>query len=366
MKTQIPFVAPFLALVAFASQAAAQLPVGALPINQRQGDQWGWAVDYSRGGSGCKVRVSGCNGPVIEEGLGLDRAMRRQIQERLHAEGFDPGSADGLVGPQTRAAIRRWQASRGTPTTGYLDGPSAAALRSAGGASPAAAAVAPAGSPPVTMSSTNPAAFEAHLQQFPNGPVPADETCAGKPEGATCWMQVYQRPDCYVWNQRLELGATVTWTGECAGGVAQGAGTLTWTWNGIQRTDAGRVVDGRPHGHWVLRYPNQESSPHGWNVLEGPYVNGMAHGHWLLRATTSGRTSEGPLVDGQQTGHWVTRFADGNIMKGPYVNGVEHGRWIWRSADGDDVAETLYEEGEERGFRFLKLVCCPGNTHRYA
>ena len=125
----------------------------------------------------------------------------------------------------------------------------------------------------------------------PASPVRADETCAGKPEGATCWMQVYQRPGCYVRNQGLELGATVTWTGECAGGVAQGAGTLTWTWGGIHRTDTGRVVDGRPHGHWVLRYPNQESSPHGWDVLEGPYVNGMAHGHWLLRATTSGRTS---------------------------------------------------------------------------
>lgn len=209
------------------------------------------------------------------------------------------------------------------------DRPSAAALRSADGSSPAAA-VAPAGSPPGTMSSTNPAVFEAYLQQFPNGPDPADETCAGKPEGATCWMQVHGRPGCYVWNRGLEMGATVTWTGECAGGVAQGAGTLIWTWGGIQRTDAGRVVDGRPHGRWVLRYPNQESSPHGWDVLEGPYVNGMAHGHWLLRATTSGRTSEGPLVDGQQTGHWVTRFADGNIMEGPYVNGVEHGRWIWR------------------------------------
>ena len=115
--------------------------VGALAIDERQGDQYGWAVDYetaaaartaalrecgvgcsvvltfarcgayaadqdtdstavgwaesfdsaagarqtalsecaARGGSGCTVRVWGCNGPVVEEGLGLNQAARRQI-----------------------------------------------------------------------------------------------------------------------------------------------------------------------------------------------------------------------------------------------------------------------------------------------
>ena len=120
-----------------ASAAVAQTPVGALAIDGSQGDQWGWAVDYETavaardvalrecgsgcsvvltfercgayaadqdaastavgwgqsyasssdareaalrecrsrgGGSGCVVRVWGCNGPVVEEALGLDRA----------------------------------------------------------------------------------------------------------------------------------------------------------------------------------------------------------------------------------------------------------------------------------------------------
>ena len=46
--------------------AAAQAPVGALAIDERQGDQWGWAVDYETAaaararalgecGSGCSV-----------------------------------------------------------------------------------------------------------------------------------------------------------------------------------------------------------------------------------------------------------------------------------------------------------------------
>ena len=227
-----------------ASMTAAQPPVGALAVDERQGDQWGWAVDYetagaaqqralsecgpncsvvltfarcaayaadqdadstavgwaesygssaaaqqaalsecsSRGGSGCIVRVWGCNGPVVEEGLGLDAASRRQIQVGLGATGFDPGGADGMFGPRTRAAIRGWQSSRGSRATGYLDGASAAALRSAAAGPAVTPAAAPAAQqPPVATAeqetvfwqsianSTNPAEFEAYLAQFPNG-----------------------------------------------------------------------------------------------------------------------------------------------------------------------------------------------------
>ena len=74
----------------------------------------------SRGGSGCMVLVWGCNGHVVEEGLGLDRASRREIQEGLQAGGYDPGGADGMFGPRTRAAIRSWQSSQGSRATDYL------------------------------------------------------------------------------------------------------------------------------------------------------------------------------------------------------------------------------------------------------
>ena len=56
-----------------------------------------------------------------EAALELDRESRREVQQRLRDEGFDPGPADGLLGPRTREAIRRWQESAGVPATGYLD-----------------------------------------------------------------------------------------------------------------------------------------------------------------------------------------------------------------------------------------------------
>ena len=245
-----------------ASSASGQTPVGALAIAERQGDRYGWAVDYETAaaagttalaecgsgcsvvltfgrcaayavdqdtastvygwaesydsavgarqralaecgsrGSGCTVRVWGCNGPVVEDGLGLDRAARRQVQEGLQAAGFDPGGADGMFGPRTRSAIRSWQTSRGARATGYLDGASVAALHpsvagqptlrerspagaaATSGAAPAApTAVSAAQQQPPAASaevelvfwqsiadSTTPAEFEAYLRRFPNG-----------------------------------------------------------------------------------------------------------------------------------------------------------------------------------------------------
>ena len=260
MQSRKALVVAVLALVVFASSSSAQSLHGALAIDERQGDQWGWAVDYETsaaaqaaalrecgtgcsvvltfdrcgayaadqdadstavgwaeayassdaarqsalaecrsrgGGSGCIVRAWGCNGPVVEERLRLDRTARRGIQQGLAAGGFDPGGADGLFGPRTRAAIRRWQSSRGARSTGYLDGASAEALRTAGASGPAVAGAAPSALPGVAatqqpssgtaaaaaegaaeldglfwqsiMNSTDPAEFEAYLKQFPNG-----------------------------------------------------------------------------------------------------------------------------------------------------------------------------------------------------
>ena len=441
MTTLKSLVVTVLAVVVFGSPTAAQFPVGALAIDEHQGDQWGWAVDYESaaaaqgtalqecgpgcsvvltfgrcaayaadqdadstavgwaesydsaagarqaaladcrsrgGGTQCIVRVWGCNGPVVEEKLRLNRATRRQIQLGLRSAGFDPGGADGLFGPRTRAAIRNWQSSRGTRSSGYLDGPQVEALRSRGAPqSPASAGAAAADAAGVEVvfwqsvqNSTNQADFEAYLRRFPSGvfselaqnrltalgaraPAPPsrvrpDETCAGQATGAACWMEISQRPGCYVWNPYPQPGETVTWTGACAGGKAQGTGTLTWAHDGgVQTNTGGRLVDGEFNGHWVMR--DEEGV-----VSEGPYVDGEKNGYWVTRLPNR-QVQEGPYVGDELNGHWVIRFADGNTMEGPYVNGVRHGRWIWRSADGDDVVETLYEEGEERETKVLQI-----------
>jgi peptidoglycan hydrolase-like protein with peptidoglycan-binding domain len=41
------------------------------------------------------------------------------FQRALAAAGFDPGTADGVLGRRTRAATRAWQKSRGLIADGY-------------------------------------------------------------------------------------------------------------------------------------------------------------------------------------------------------------------------------------------------------
>ena len=421
MRTIASSVLVACAFASTASVAAAQTPVGALAVDERQGERYGWAVDYEtagsaqaaalgecgagcsvvltfercaayaadqdadstavgwaesygsaaaaqqaalsecslRGGAGCIVRVWGCNGPVVEEGLGLDRAARQQIQRGLQAAGFNPGGADGMFGPRTRAAVRGWQSSRGARATGYLDAAAAAALRTAVPGPAVAAAAPPAVQPAAATAeqetvfwqsisnSTNPAEFEAYLRRFPDGmfselaqirlealraagsgagaaggldargrPGSAfrpDRTCAGQPAGTSCWMEISGRPECHVWNPSLQPGATVTWTAACAGGVAEGTGTLTWTVSAGIQTDTGRLEGGRQTGHWVTRQAD-------------------------------GTVAEGFYMDGEREGHWIGRFPDGTVGEGPMVDGKQHGDWVFRDPNGD-TSVRRFENG---------------------
>ncbi len=55
-----------------------------------------------------------------EDQIGLDRSQRRDVQRRLTGLGFDT-RATGKFDDNTRSVIKRWQASRGYPVTGYLN-----------------------------------------------------------------------------------------------------------------------------------------------------------------------------------------------------------------------------------------------------
>ena len=51
----------------------------------------------------------------------LSRSDRIELQEQLQAQGFEPGAADGIIGANTRKAIRRSQIALGWPADGYPD-----------------------------------------------------------------------------------------------------------------------------------------------------------------------------------------------------------------------------------------------------
>ena len=170
----------------------------------------------------------------------------------------------------------------------------------------------------------------------------AELTCPGKSRGSECWMEVTDQSGCYVWNSSLAPDATVTWTGECAGGRAKGEGTLKWIWDEGKKSSesTGSLEDGKMHGQWVLRDADGD-------VGEGPYVEGKRHGEWVLRFR-SGEVQTGSFIEGKKHGRWVWRGPSGAVWRGPFVNGSRHGEWIERNADGTS-RQGPYVEGKKQG-----------------
>jgi lytic murein transglycosylase len=64
----------------------------------------------------------------------LSLVDRMTAQRALASLGFDPGSADGLVGLKTRQALRAWQKARGLVADGYLSSDMVRRLKAEAGA----------------------------------------------------------------------------------------------------------------------------------------------------------------------------------------------------------------------------------------
>ena len=152
---------------------------------------------------GAAVTAAAQDASAVEAALGLDRPTRRLIQQRLRNEGFDPGAPDGLFGPRTRNAIRRWQEARGVLATGYLDSEQAELLR--GGGAP------PAGSnePPPRAGVELPAVPAEAVTEMPRHagtePGPAQAVAQGSTRASPPVTEASNAPAperCETWNER--------------------------------------------------------------------------------------------------------------------------------------------------------------------
>lgn len=57
---------------------------------------------------------------LTEDQIGLDKTQRRDVQRRLTGLGFDTKQT-GVFSEETRTVLKRWQAARGYPSSGYLN-----------------------------------------------------------------------------------------------------------------------------------------------------------------------------------------------------------------------------------------------------
>ncbi len=122
------------------------------------------------------------------------------------------------------------------------------------------------------------------------------------------WQALENNPACVVWNPNPQEQETVTWSGACANGKAQGHGTAVW-----------RYVE---DGDWKeIRY-------------EGDYKDGKRDGHGVL-VWTDGTRYEGDWKDGKQHGRGLWVGVNGDRYEGDYRNDKKHGRGTYYFANGD-------------------------------
>ncbi|HVX98462.1 MAG TPA: hypothetical protein VHA55_01565 [Pseudorhodoplanes sp.] len=100
---------------------------------------------------------------------------------------------------------------------------------------------------------------------------------------------------CKVWNANPGPDETITWTGPCKRGIANGQGVLIWYWSGS------------PHGVFIgtLRAGHYHRGMQVWSTgsrFDGAYRNDRAEGPGVYRAATgeifAGRWVNGCFRDG--------------------------------------------------------------------
>ena len=127
---------------------------------------------------------------------------------------------------------------------------------------------------------------------------------------------------CKIWNLAPQPNETVTWTGTCRDGVAQGQGVLQWFENGRlgDRYD-GLIKDGKPNGRGVVAGVDGTR-------YDGDFRDGIMAGHGTL-TLPNGDRYDGEWRDGKPNGagKYVTSINgtyDGAWHNGCYNDGKKH------------------------------------------
>ena len=120
---------------------------------------------------------------VSEDQIGLDKTKRRDIQRRLTGLGFDT-KMTGVFDDETRAVMKRWQAARGYPATGFMTKLQHKALLAEPQPAPATAAVGDEAKPRRAKPAGNVAAGAPPPQAAPGYRNPPPQDNAGNAAGA--------------------------------------------------------------------------------------------------------------------------------------------------------------------------------------
>ncbi|HYS45787.1 MAG TPA: hypothetical protein VEM35_05085, partial [Rhizomicrobium sp.] len=141
---------------------------------------------------------------------------------------------------------------------------------------------------------------------------------------------------CALFSAGAAAGDTVSWTGSCAGGYAEGLGTATFTHDGQAQSFTATFVHGViPDGHVITRWGQ------GWSY-DGETVSGRFNGAGILTTDASDRF-DGQWSDGKMTGFGVLLRPNGERYAGDWKDDKPNGSGELRNADGSLLTGTFVD-----------------------
>lgn len=153
--------------------------------------------------------------------------------------------------------------------------------------------------------------FEAYLGKYPNGKF---ATLAKRRAGS--WVS--DARGCKIHDVNPKPNQTITWSGACVNGKADGSGVYE------------EFEDGKSTVH-----------------VTGTFRKGKPYG--VVKVVTAGGDSyEGPLVNGKKEGPGVLKLANGTRVEATFVNGVAQGRVMISDAKGHRY-EGDFKAGKKNG-----------------
>ena len=161
---------------------------------------------------------------------------------------------------------------------------------------------------------------------------PAREQTATRPStqsqtatGAGVWIA--DAKGCKHWDSSPEPKESVTWSGGCVKGKADGDGTEEWFVNGQKHSRmAGRLSEGKPVGV-VTAYDYASGQSY-----EGRLENGKWAGKVII--TTGQGKIEGNFVDGKLLGNIVVTGANGRRYEGEQKDGLRTYKGVMTEPNG--------------------------------
>jgi hypothetical protein len=154
------------------------------------------------------------------------------------------------------------------------------------------------------------ASLAALAEGAPAGSAVAQQAVPPMPAG---WMTIPHSNGCKVWNPAPKPTASVTWTGDCVGGLASGHGVLQWLLNG-NPTDRfeGELLRGKEYGVGVMAY-------------------------------IDGRRYEGSFRDSQRSGRGTLTYPNGVKYAGDWKADRPHGKGTLTA--GTDIYSGAWIDG---------------------